>query len=418
MQTTTEGPRASGADPGTLLLRVLDPANRADPYPIYRLLREQTLSEPVRPPGTAVTVLAAFEDCDAVLRHPLASSDRRKSNIMQQLLAKYPNPITGRQSFLGLDPPDHTRLRKLASKAFAPKVINAMAGDIQQLVDLLLDGIAERGTCDVVSDLAYPLPVAVICRMLGVPMEDEPEFSRASALLGQSIDPVFALTGQVADDRNEKIAASEWMWNYFTDLIAARRRDLGNDLLSGLIQVEESGDQLTEAEIVSTCTLLLIAGHETTVNLIANAAQAMLRAPRQWKALAENADRASAVIEETLRFDPPVHMVARVAEDDMTIGGTPLPRGEWVLLMLAAAQRDPAIGPDLDVFDPDRGEIKHLAFGHGPHFCLGAPLARLEAKAALASLTARFPDARLDGVPTYKPNVTLRGLATLPVAIS
>ncbi|MBA0047546.1 cytochrome P450 [Mycobacteroides sp. LB1] len=403
-------------DPGTLLLQVLDPANRADPYPVYRQLCEQTQTGPVQP-RTAVSVLATFADCNAVLRHPQASSDRRKSNLVQQQLAKYPNLALGKPSFLGLDAPDHTRLRKLASKAFAPRVINAMATDVQSLVDGLLDDIAERGSFNLVSDFAYPLPVAVICRMLGVPLEDEPEFGRASALLGQSLDPVFALTGQAAENMDERIKASRWMWDYFIDLIAARRRNLGDDLLSALIQVEEAGDQLTEDEIISTCTLLLIAGHETTVNLMANASLAMLRAPKQWKLLGQNADRAPLVIEETLRYDPPVHMVARVADGDMTIRDFTLPSGEWMLLMLAAAQRDPEVGPDLDVFNPDRAEIKHLAFGHGPHFCLGAPLARLEAKLALSSITARFPEACLTGEPTYKPNVTLRGLADLPVSI-
>ncbi len=410
MQTTS--------DPGTLLLQVLDPANRANPYPIYHQILEQTQLGPVHPPGSPVTVLASFADCDALLRHPQAASDRRKSNIVRKQMEQYPEmAAAGKPSFLGLDAPDHTRLRKLASKAFAPRVINAMAEDIQRLVDQLLDGIAEQGSADLVPDLAYPLPVAVICRMLGVPIEDEPEFSRASALLGQALDPVFALTGHVADDIADKIAASNWMWGYFTDLIAARRRNLGDDLLSGLIQVEESGDQLTEDEIISTCVLLLIAGHETTVNLIANASLAMLHNPEQWRALAADPGRAPAVVEETLRYDPPVHLVARVAAGDVTIGDTLLPEGEWVLLLLAAAQRDPAIGPALDVFDPDRAEIRHLAFGHGPHFCLGAPLARLEAKLALTSLTRRFPNASLAGEPVYKPNVTLRGLATLPVAL-
>ncbi len=319
---------------------------------------------------------------------------------------------------MGLDAPDHTRLRKLAAKAFAPKVINAMAEDVQALVDQLLEDIARRGTVNLVTDFAYPLPVAVICRMLGVPIEDEPEFGRASALLGQGLDPVFALTGQAPANMNERFQAAHWMWDYFANLIAARRRNLGDDLLSALIQVEEAGDQLTEEEIISTCTLLLIAGHETTVNLIANASLAMLQTPQQWKLLGQNADRAAAVIEETLRYDPPVHMVARVADGGMTVGGFTFPSGEWVLLMLAAAQRDPEIGPDLDVFDPDRAEIKHLAFGHGPHFCLGAPLARLEAKLALSSITARFPDVRLAGEPSYKPNVTLRGLADLPVRVT
>lgn len=362
-------------------------------------------------------MLATYEGCNAVLRHPQASSDGRKSNLAKERMAANPEETYGTPSFLGLDPPDHTRLRRLVSKAFAPRVVNALGPDIRGFTEQLLDDVAQRGTFDLVSDFAYPLPVAVICRMLGVPMRDEPEFSRASALIGQGLDPVFALTGQVADGLDERVEAGDWMTGYFRDLIEVRRGEPGEDLLSALVHVEESGDHLTVDEIISTCTLLLIAGHETTVNLIANASLAMLRDRKQWTMLAGNADRAPAVVEETLRYDPPVHLLARIAEGDMTGGDFTLPGGEWVMLMIAAAQRDPVIGENLDVFDPDRAEIKHLAFGHGAHFCLGAPLARLEARLALSALTARFPSASLAGEPVYKPNVTLRGLAELPVNI-
>jgi cytochrome P450 len=184
-----------------------------------------------------------------------------------------------------------------------------------------------------------------------------------------------------------------------------------------MIAVEESGDQLTEDEIVSTCNLLLLAGHETTVNLIANAILAMLRDPAQWASLGADAERVSAVIEETLRYDPPVQLVARIALDDMTIGDTEVAKGDTTLLLLAAAQRDPSEFDRPEVFDPDRKAFRHLAFGKGLHYCLGAPLAHLEAAVALSAVTARFPNARLDSEPAYKPNVTLRGLSTLDVAI-
>jgi hypothetical protein len=187
--------------------------------------------------------------------------------------------------------------------------------------------------------------------------------------------------------------------------------------MSGLIAVEESGDQLTEEEIVSTCNLLLVAGHETTVNLIANAILAMLRHPRQWTALGADAQRASAVVEETLRYDPPVQLVPRIAADDMTIGDTTVVKGDTMMLLIGAAQRDPAVYERPDTFDPDRKSFRHLAFGRGPHFCLGAPLARLEAGVALSAVTDRFPRARLDSEPQYKPNVTLRGLSTLAVVV-
>jgi cytochrome P450 len=211
--------------------------------------------------------------------------------------------------------------------------------------------------------------------------------------------------------------AGIWLRGYLQDLIAHRRRAPGDDLMSALIQVEESGDQLTEEEIVATCNLLLVAGHETTVNLIANAILAMLRHPAQWAALSAEPQRVSAVVEETLRYDPPVQLVGRIAADDMTIGGTDVPKGDVMMLLLAAAHHDPAAFDRPDEFDPERETIRHLGFGKGPHFCLGAPLARLEAAVALSKVTARFPQARLAGEPQYKPNLTLRGMASLDVAI-
>jgi cytochrome P450 len=319
--------------------------------------------------------------------------------------------------FLFLDPPDHTRLRRLVSKAFVPKVVNELTPHITELVDGMLNRVAERGRFDVVDDLAHPLPVTVICRLLGVPIEDEAEFSRASALLAQALDPFFAATGAPMEGMDQRIAAGQWLRNYLHDLIEQRRARPGDDLMSRLIAVEESGDQLTEGEIVSTCSLLLIAGHETTVNLIGNAMLAMLRDPGQWSALAADPQRAPAVIEETLRYDPPVHLVARIAADDMTIGGTDVANGDTMLLLLAAAQRDASEFDLPATFDPDRQAFRHLSFGRGLHFCLGAPLARLEASVALSAVTARFPDAQLAGDPVYKPNVTLRGLASLDVAI-
>ncbi|MBV9720302.1 MAG: cytochrome P450 [Mycobacterium sp.] len=406
---------SSVAEPQALLLQLLDPANRADPYPVYAQFRDRG---PMQLPAANLTVFSTYRDCDEVLRHPSSSSDRLKSTIAQRLLADgaAPRPL-GPPGFLFLDPPDHTRLRKLVSKAFVPKVVNELQPDIAKLVDGLLDQIAERGRFDVIGDLAYPLPVAVICRLLGVPLEDESGFSHASALLAQALDPFFRITGEPSEGMEERIRAGQWLRNYLHELIEQRRSQPGEDLMSRLIAVEESGDQLTEDEIVSTCSLLLIAGHETTVNLIANAILAMQRHPAQWAALGADADRASAVIEETLRYDPPVQLVARIAADDITIGDTAVVKGDSMMLLLAAAQHDPAEFERPEAFDPDRNAIRHLAFGRGLHYCLGAPLARLEAAVALSRVTARFPDARLDGQPVYKRNVTLRGLSSLAVAV-
>ena len=303
------------------------------------------------------------------------------------------------------------------SKAFAPKVVKALEPDITALVNSVMDSIEERGQFDVVEDLAHPLPVAVICRLLGVPVEDEPQFSRASALLAQALDPFVPITGQAAEGVDQRLEASHWLREYMRDLIGQRRSAPGEDLMSELIRVEESGDQLTEEEIISTCNLLLVAGHETTVNLIGNAILALLRDPGQWAALGADPHRAPAVVEEALRYDPPIQLVGRIAAADMTIGRMAIAKGEIMMLLLAAAHRDPAAFDRPDEFDPDRQQLRHLAFSKGPHFCLGAPLARLETAVALSALTARFPKARLDSEPQYKPNLTLRGLSTLAVTV-
>ncbi|MDT5334192.1 MAG: hypothetical protein QOF31_5489 [Mycobacterium sp.] len=402
------------ADSQALLLQLLDPSNRADPYPAYDRIREHG---PLQLPQMTLNVFSSYQDCDDVLRHPSSASDRIKSTAAQREIAEgaEARPV-GPPGFLFLDPPDHTRLRKLVSKAFVPKVVKALEPDITALVDSLLDKVEEQSSFDVIADLAYPLPVAVICRLLGVPIEDEPQFSRASALLAAALDPVISFTGQAPDSFDEMLQAGLWLREYFRELIARRRSDPGDDLMSGLIHVEESGDQLTEEEIVATCNLLLVAGHETTVNLIANGILAMLRHPRQWTALAADPQRVSAVVEETLRYDPPVQLMGRIAADDMTIGDATVPKGDVMMLLLAAAHHDAAAFDRPGEFDPDRENIRHLAFGKGPHFCLGAPLARLEATVALSKVTARFPQAQMADEPQYKPNLTLRGLASLAIS--
>ncbi|UXA17806.1 cytochrome P450 [Mycobacterium sp. SMC-4] len=403
----------TAADPQSLLVTLLDPAHRADPYPIYRKIREHG---PLLLPDLNLAVFTSYADCDQVLRHPASASDRLKSTVTQRMIAEggEARPV-GTPGFLFLDPPDHTRLRGLVSKAFVPKVVKNLEPEIATLVDDLLAHAGE--SFDVLSGLAYPLPVAVICRLLGVPLEDEPQFSAASGLLAQSLDPFITVTGSAGQGYEERVAAGLWLRDYLRALVGERRRHPGEDLMSALVGVEESGDQLTEDEIVATCTLLLVAGHETTVNLIANATLALLRDPAQWQALAADGTRAGAVIEETLRYDPPVQLIGRVAAEDITINGCDVPQGDNMLLLLAAAHRDPAVNDRPDQFDPDRSAIRHLGFGKGPHFCLGAPLARLEATVALTALTTRFPHATLAEEPGYKPNVTLRGMSELLVSL-
>ncbi|MGB3481379.1 MAG: cytochrome P450 [Mycobacterium sp.] len=407
-----------------LLGAALGPANRIDPYPHYRALREYG---PMQLPEVNLTVFSSFADCDAVLRHPDSASDRLKSTLAQRQIAagEAPRPfglagLVDRRrapAFLFMDPPDHTRLRTLVSKAFVPRVINELAPDIVALVDDLLDTVEKLGEFDAVSDLAYPLAVGVICKLLGVPVEDEPQFGRASTLLGQTVDPFLAATGATPEGFEQRIEAGKWLRRYFRDLIDRRRGDPSDDLISALIAVEETGDQLTEEEIISTCNLLLIAGHESTVSLIAHAVLALLRHPDQWTALAADPGRVSKVIEESLRYDAPAQLLGRIAASDIVIGTTDVPAGDTMIVLLAAAHRDPTANDHPDKFDPDRKAVRHLAFGRGAHFCLGAPLVRLEASVALSAVAARFPQAKLGGEPRYKPNVTLRGLAELPVSV-
>jgi cytochrome P450 len=233
--------------------------------------------------------------------------------------------------------------------------------------------------------------------------------------LAKALDPFF--TDDQTDELNDSLDAGAGLRDYLHGLIARRRSQPGDDLLSALVAVNESGDQLTEEEIVSTCVLLLVAGHETTVNLIGNAILAMLRDGGQWRALGADPTRAAAIVEETLRYDPPVQQLSRIALGNMTIGDTDVAKGDVLMLLLAAAHRDPAEFTRPDVFDPDRGTLRHLGFGRGAHYCLGAPLARLETVAALSAVTARFPHARLASEPLYKPNITLRGLSALTVSV-
>jgi cytochrome P450 len=407
-----------------LFMQLLDPSNRVDPYPFYRRLREHG---PLRLPEANLTVFSSYQECDEALRHPKSSSDRLTSALAQKQIAagEPPRPfglagLVDRRrtpAFLFLDPPDHTRLRKLVSKAFVPKVVNQLEPDITKLVTGLCDRIDEQGSFDAVTDLAYPLAVAVICRLLGVPLEDEPQFGRASALVGQSIDPFISLTGETPEGFKERMDAGRWLRGYFRELIEQRRGRPSDDLISALIAVEESGDQLSADEIISTCNLLLIAGHESTVSLIATAIMAMLRDPSQWAAMGADPRRSARVVEETLRYDPPAQLLGRIAADDITIGHHKVAKGDTMVLLLGAAHRDPSANDRPDDFDPDRTARRHLAFGHGPHFCLGAPLLRLEAHTVLSAVTARFPHARLAAEPTYKPNITLRGMSALPVAI-
>jgi cytochrome P450 len=395
------------------LAQLADPATLPDPYPVLAGLRA---ASPFAEYDGALVVVGRHADISAVLRHPNASSERGKS-----LLA----PVNRRRaverpSFLSLDPPDHTRLRGLVSKAFTPRTIARLEPRIRAITGELLSAAATAGQLEVVSQLAYPLPVRIISEMLGVPVEDHPRFAGWSARLAHSLQPGFGVAPEAAQARAEAAdAASDEFASYFRGLIALRQVEPQQDLLSAMIAAEVQGEKLTEDELIATCVLLLVAGHETTVGLISNAILALLRHPDQLALLQANPALAASAVEETLRFDAPVQLTGRVVRGSMQVGDVAAQDRALVMLLLAAAGRDPSVFPDPDRFDIQRGASSHLAFAAGPHFCLGAPLARLEAAIAIGEFARRVvaPELEADGL-SYKPNLNLRGPDRLLVSFA
>ncbi len=388
----------------------LDPQFKVDPYPSYRSLVEE---EPFHRSPFGPLVLSRYDDCLAILRHPAASSDLRKLPGWQAPPGVDPTEIT--PSFLSLDPPDHTRLRALVAKAFTPRRVDALRPRMQQIVERIVDAAAERGSMEVVADLAFPLPVLVICELLGVPPEDVDEFKEWSAAVARTLDPPFLLPEEVLSSAQ---AAAQRAEAYFKHLIAERRHQPSDDLISALIVAEESGDQLSEAEMLSTLGLLLIAGHETTVNLIANGVLAFARQPDQFIRLRDEPALIRSAVEEVLRFDPPVHADGRLALEDIELPSGTVKQWEQPVILLPAANRDPSYFADADCFDISRSDNRHLSFGFGIHHCLGAPLARAEAQAALGHLALRFSRIELvNDPPSYKDNLVLRGVSSLEVRL-
>jgi hypothetical protein len=393
------------------LAELANPAVLPDPYPVLAGLRE---ASPFPEVGGALVVVGRHEDCSRILRDPRASSERGRS-----LLSPPETPRAA--SFLSLDPPDHTRLRRLVSKAFTPRVIAALAPRIRELAHGLLtaaaDGSRGRREIEIVSQLACPLPVRIISELLGVPATDHARFAGWSARLAHSLQPQFgpADPGEAAAVQEARLEFAD----YFREQIAVRRARPAADLLSQLIRAEDDGQVLSEQELIGTCVLLLVAGHETTVGLISNAVLALLRHQDQLAALRADPELAAGTVEETLRYDAPVQFTGRVARGGMQIGPVSAPDGAVLMLLLAATGRDPAVFADPDRFDIRRtaaGGPGHLAFAAGPHFCLGAPLARLEATIALQAFVARVDGPELDEAGlAYKPNVNLRGPERLPV---
>ncbi|MEV6602678.1 cytochrome P450 [Kutzneria sp. NPDC051319] len=375
----------------------LNPGFRADPYSVYRRQRE---TDPVHHSPMGIWTLTRHADCEAALR--------------DQKLG-HGDGINGSDhlSFLTLNPPDHTRLRGLVSRAFTPKVIRELRPRIEQRVTELLVPLRDGGEFDLISGFAYPLPVMVISELIGVPVEDQSRFSGWSEEMARGIDPDFL---QTPDQLVRRDQAKLEFDNYFRELIAARRGRPADDLLTGLVAAEQDGDKLDEQELLDILALLLVAGHETTVNLIGNGALALLRNPSQLQLLRDDPSLAPSATEELLRYDSPVQFVSRVALADTTVAGHPVAAGEIVSMILGAANRDPAAFPAPDRLDLTRQSGRLVSFGQGIHFCLGAPLARLEGQLALAGLATALPALELvDEQPAYRDHFILRGVSALHV---
>ena len=390
-----------------------DPEVRANPYPWYHQLRAE---DPVHPSDFApdgVWVLMRYADSLFALRDQRFSANRREARINQDFYDPEVDvgPLGRAQTMLTADPPDHTRLRTLVSKAFTPGAVEAMRPHIQEIVNDLLDKVQDNGRMDVISDLAYPLPVIVIAEMLGVPPQDRGRFKKWSNAIAVTLDPIVA---PEALERAQQSAQE--LAEYFRGVVEERRRNPKHDLISALLAAEEQGDRLSEDDLYATCMLLLIAGNETTTNLIGNGMLALLRHPDQLQKLRDDPSLIESAVEELLRYDSPVQATGRVALEDMEIGGKKIAKGDMLVTHLGAANRDPERFPDPDRLDITRNDNRHLAFGYGLHFCLGAPLARIEGQISLSTILRRFPGLRLETeAPERRETITLRGLKSLPV---
>ncbi len=372
-----------------------------NPYPSYALLRADA---PVYWSPSGDVWLTRYVDVQ------LALTDRR--------FGKATPPYGARSAALGgeavppsmlfQNPPDHTRLRALVTRAFTPRMVERLRPRIAAIADELLD---QAGTAfELMEAFALPLPAIVIAELLGVPAQDHAYFHRWTSDVARAID-------STADDaaRRRGASAREQMADYFAGLVQQRSRDPRDDLISQLVAVHEAGDRLSLGELLSMCALLLAAGHETTVSLIANGVLTLVREPGAWEQLRSGAARLPLAIEELLRYESPVQLTDRVALEDVTLGGYNLHKGQRVIAAIGAANRDPGVFSHPDRFDAEREPNPHLAFGHGIHFCLGAPLARMEGQLALAALLARFHDVELTGPAVRGTTPMFRSIRTLPV---
>ena len=387
----------------------MSPAAREDPYPHYEAYRG---TQPLMRGADTIWFCLAHREVAAMLRNPVLSSNETRATTEIGV-----DETSGMRthSLLFMDPPDHTRLRGLVSKAFTPRRVDGLRATVETMCTGLIDEIAAFGDepFDLIERLAYPLPVQVICSLLGVPAADEAIFTGWSRSLSRTIDPSVLRSAE--DDRAIE-QAELGLHGYLTDLLAVRRTRPGDDLLSDLLAVEDAGDRISPAEVLSLAVLLLVAGHETTVNLIGNGTLALLRNPDQLQLLLDSPDLIAGAVDELLRFDSPVQISQRIVTQDMELAGQKVRAGDEIVLVLGAANRDPAVFAGAGTLDVTRADAhRHVAFGGGIHHCLGAALARLEGQVAFAALLSRLGRLELAGEPVRRPTFTLRGLEVLPV---
>jgi cytochrome P450 len=403
-----------------------------DPYPEYAKWRAR---QSVVRPHEKLFVFSSYEDCAAVLSSAAFGHAPREASPLRGLwrgtgrpAPAAPDPagaapetasaadadaavVTAQDNasnMLRLNPPDHTRLRRMVSRALTPASVRALMPRIEAIAGELVGGLGP--SFDIIRDVALPLPVQVISELLGIPEADRPMVVTWSEQLSRSIDPGFLIT---PEDRVTLRAARDSFHDYLGALIPKRRREPGEDLVSALVHVHDEDGTLTEHEIVITCRLLLIAGHETTRSVIGGSVLALLNHPTQFAALRADPDLIERCVEEAVRYDPPIQLLVRSALEDTTVGDTTVPAGARALMLLGAANRDEALGDDPEDFDFVRPARRHLSFGHGIHFCLGAPLGRAEAAIALRHLLPVLAESRMAEPPVWKPHTVLRGLESL-----
>lgn len=376
-----------------------------DPYPLYDLLRQAGPVQWLDPLGYWVVV--GHPEVLAVLRHPRLSSDRSRWDAYE-LPPGEDRPAGG---MVVMDPPDHTRLRGLVQQAFTPRMLELLRPRIEELVDRMLGEAEERGSIDLMADFGAPLPAIVLAELLGVPSEDQEFFRQYATAHIESIDPVSHAVSE------EGMAARMTLHRYLEDIITQRRRQPREDLISGLIEAEEQGDRLDGRELMEMCLLLLVAGIETTGNLVGNGMNALFDHPDQFARLRGEPGLIDTAIEELVRYDAPIQLAGRVPMEDVELEGHTFRKGQMIGVILGAANRDPRAFEEPNRLDLARTPNPHVAYGRGIHFCIGAPMARIEGRIAISALVSRFPGLHRAGEPRRRENLHVRGFSSLPAAL-